>query len=109
MLRFVFISSIADRFYKEKARRRGRKSRHRSSPEVDAPLSFESSDEEIRESGAGILEFSPAKAGQDVTPANFDFQPRDKEKKQSSGFPYIAGKFDKLLVFITCLAFLISK
>lgn len=80
-----------NRFYKEKGRGRSRKCRHRSSPEVDVPLSFESSDEEIRESGAGILEFSPAKAGQDVTPANFDFQPRDKEKKQSSGFPYIAG------------------
>lgn len=90
---FVFLSFITDRFYKEKGRRRSRKCRHRSSPEVDVPLSFESSDEEIRESGAGILEFSPAKAGQDVTPANFDFQPRDKEKKQSSGFPYIAGKF----------------
>ena len=29
-----------------------------------------------RESGSGILEFSPAKAGQDVTPANLDFSHR---------------------------------
>lgn len=75
----------------EKACRRDRRLRHRSSQETEPGLSYESSDEEIRESGAGILEFSPAKAGQDVTPANFDFQPRDKEKKLSSGFPYIAG------------------
>lgn len=26
-----------------------------------------------RQSGTGILEFSPAKAGQDVTPANYNF------------------------------------
>lgn len=29
-----------------------------------------------RESGSGILEFSPAKAGLDVTPANLDFSHR---------------------------------
>ena len=29
-----------------------------------------------RESGAGILEFSPAMAGRDMTPANYDFEPR---------------------------------
>ena len=55
-------------------------------------VSFDSSDDDIHESGAGILEFSPAKAGQDVTPATFaDFEKKD-EKKQQSGFTSIAGR-----------------
>ncbi|KAL3831234.1 hypothetical protein ACJMK2_023011, partial [Sinanodonta woodiana] len=54
-------------------------------------MSFEdSSDEDTRESGAGILEFSPAKAGQDITPANLDFGPRER-KRSSVGFSSIAG------------------
>ncbi|XP_061180002.1 potassium voltage-gated channel subfamily H member 6-like [Saccostrea echinata] len=57
-------------------------------------MSFEdSSDEEIRESGAGILEFSPAKAGMDVTPATFSEFNRKEDKKQTSGFSSIAGAF----------------
>ncbi|KAJ8313942.1 hypothetical protein KUTeg_008503 [Tegillarca granosa] len=55
-------------------------------------MSFDSSDEDVRESGAGILEFSPAKAGQDITPANYDFEAKDDKKKQS-GFSSIAGAF----------------
>lgn len=55
-------------------------------------MSFEdSSDEEIRESGAGILEFSPAKAGLDVTPAKFSEFKRKEEKRQASGFSSFAG------------------
>ncbi|XP_078320840.1 voltage-gated inwardly rectifying potassium channel KCNH6-like isoform X5 [Crassostrea virginica] len=57
-------------------------------------MSFEdSSDEEIRESGAGILEFSPAKAGLDVTPASFSEFRRKEDRKQTSGFPSFAGAF----------------
>ncbi|XP_064613900.1 potassium voltage-gated channel subfamily H member 6-like [Liolophura sinensis] len=48
-------------------------------------MSFDSSEEEIRESGTGILEFSPAKAGMDVTPANFEFGGRDDRRGQSVG------------------------
>ena len=48
--------------------------------------------EDIRESGAGILEFTPAKAGLDMTPANFDFESRDEKKKNHSGFSCLAGK-----------------
>lgn len=57
-------------------------------------MSFEdSSDEEIRESGAGILEFSPAKAGLDVTPASFSEFRRKEDRKQTSGFPSFAGEY----------------
>ena len=55
-------------------------------------MSFEdTSDEEIRESGVGILEFSPAKAGQDITPANYNFQPKER-KRSSGGFTSLAGR-----------------
>jgi hypothetical protein len=40
-------------------------------------------------SGQGILEFSPEKAGMDVTPANFDFP--EREKRHSHTFTSIAG------------------
>ncbi|XP_056007213.1 potassium voltage-gated channel subfamily H member 6-like isoform X12 [Ostrea edulis] len=57
-------------------------------------MSFEdSSDEDIRESGAGILEFSPAKAGLDVTPVTFGEFKRKEDKRQMSGFSSIAGAF----------------
>ena len=51
-----------------------------------------SSDEEGErlESGVGILEFSPDKAGRDVTPANYDF--RDRDKRQSGTLSSIAGE-----------------
>nr|KAG5693503.1 hypothetical protein BaRGS_006205 [Batillaria attramentaria] len=51
---------------------------------------YESSEEDIRESGAGILEFSTAKAGQDITPANYDFDMKDDKKKSSAGFSNLA-------------------
>jgi hypothetical protein len=51
-----------------------------------------SSDEEIyRESGGGILEFSPEKAGLDVTPANFDFPLDDRRPLHGIG---LAGSRD---------------
>lgn len=57
-------------------------------------MSFDdSSDEEIRESGAGILEFSPAKAGLDVTPAKFSEFKRKEERRQPSGFSSFAGTY----------------
>ncbi len=52
-----------------------------------------------RESGVGILEFSPEKAGMDVTPANYEFAgpapvpPR--EKRHSGTFSTIAGNCEK--------------
>lgn len=38
-----------------------------------------------RQSGTGILEFSPAKAGQDITPANYNFIHGTKSKPSSAG------------------------
>ena len=76
--------------------RRVRRVRNMSDPAPTISMSFEdSTDEEIRESGVGILEFSPAKAGQDVTPVNYHFShvpPVAKERKQSStGLATLAG------------------
>ena len=51
-------------------------------------------DEDFRESGAGILEFSPQKAGLDVTPANFNFEREPRpEKRHSGALSSIAGDF----------------
>ena len=49
----------------------------------------------MRESGTGILEFSPEKAGLDVTPANFEFphQNGDPAKRHSGTFSTIAGNY----------------
>lgn len=44
-----------------------------------------------RQSGTGILEFSPAKAGQDITPADYTFEPRKNRKKSVSN---LAGRSD---------------
>ena len=60
-------------------------------PHMQEEQMFESSEEDIRESGAGILEFSTAKAGQDITPANYDFEMRDEKKKSSAGLSNLAG------------------
>ncbi|XP_055885138.1 potassium voltage-gated channel subfamily H member 6-like isoform X4 [Biomphalaria glabrata] len=49
------------------------------------------SDDEIRESGGGILEFSPAKAGLDMTPANFDFEIKDDKKRTTTGLSSLAA------------------
>ncbi|KAI0234503.1 hypothetical protein LSAT2_015219 [Lamellibrachia satsuma] len=56
-------------------------------------LESSSGDEEnYRNSGTGILEFSPEKAGQDITPANFQFSERDRERRHTAGtFSSIAG------------------
>ena len=43
-----------------------------------------------RNSGTGILEFSPAKAGRDVTPANFNFS-ISKGRKRSATVNSLAG------------------
>jgi len=45
-----------------------------------------------RSSGTGILEFSPAKAGQDITPANYSF-PKKPGKKKSSIPSSLAGMY----------------
>ncbi|CAC5406765.1 Potassium voltage-gated channel unc-103,Potassium voltage-gated channel subfamily H member 2,Potassium voltage-gated channel subfamily H member 4,Potassium voltage-gated channel subfamily H member 5,Potassium voltage-gated channel subfamily H member 7,Potassium voltage-gated channel subfamily H member 1,Potassium voltage-gated channel protein eag,Potassium voltage-gated channel subfamily H member 8,Potassium voltage-gated channel subfamily H member 6,Potassium voltage-gated channel subfamily H member 3 [My len=73
--------------YKFRPSRAKRLRRHKS--QEDGPtmsMSFESSEEDIRESGVGILEFSPAKAGQDITPAKFDDFESKEERKRPSGF-----------------------
>ena len=50
-------------------------------------------EENYRNSGTGILEFSPEKAGQDVTPANYQFSERDRERRHTAGtFSSIAGE-----------------
>ena len=60
---------------------------------VNQLLESSSGDEEnYRNSGTGILEFSPEKAGQDITPANFQFSERDRERRHTAGtFSSIAG------------------
>ena len=50
-------------------------------------------DDDHRESGTGILEFSPDKAGMDITPANYNFtqsQPH-RDKRHSGTLAGIAG------------------
>ena len=62
-----------------------------------------SDDDEVRESGVGILEFSPDKAGQDVTPANFNFgENRDVTKRSSGTFSSIAGRLENYIRRIFC-------
>ncbi|XP_055959175.1 potassium voltage-gated channel subfamily H member 7 [Patella vulgata] len=78
--------------YKFRPHRVNHIGRHRIERE-DGPvisMSFESSEEDVRESGAGILEFSPAKAGMDVTPANFDFKD-PRAARSSTGLSTIAA------------------
>lgn len=50
-----------------------------------------------RQSGTGILEFSPAKAGQDITPADYTFETRKPRKKSVSG---LAGMHMFVLVTV---------
>ena len=45
------------------------------------------------DSGTGILEFSPDKAGQDVTPLNLDFGEREQRDKEKQHLNSIAGKY----------------
>lgn len=49
------------------------------------PLSIYYNNLHHRNSGTGILEFSAAKAGQDVTPANYYFSETKKSKKKNVG------------------------
>ena len=91
-LEFWYFSEDSNEIYRFRPSR-VRRLRRRTSLE-DGPtmsMSFEdSTDEEIRESGIGILEFSPAKAGQDVTQANYNFPPKER-KRSSSGFTSLPG------------------
>jgi hypothetical protein len=51
-----------------------------------------------RHSGTGILEFSPLKAGLDVTPANYDFSSSSKTERTRSGtLNSLSGKTIKFL------------
>ena len=78
----------------------GRAKTRRGSDESQGVVSLSShEEEEVRESGTGILEFSPDKAGMDVTPANYDFpDPKEKEKRNSGTFSSIAGKWQYMHV-----------
>jgi hypothetical protein len=60
-----------------------------------------STDDERQISGVGILEFTPNKAGLDVTPANFDFTP-NKARKSSvpSCNPFISKLIKYYMFFI---------
>lgn len=97
--------------------RRVRRLRHGIESGPTVSMSFEdSSDEDMRQSGGGILEFSPLKAGQDVTPANLDFSHHvhnhhhhhslyDQERKRSSGFSTLTGALtsvNHLVNFSSC-------
>ncbi|XP_021374212.1 potassium voltage-gated channel subfamily H member 6-like [Mizuhopecten yessoensis] len=80
----------ANKEYKFRPSRARRLRRHVSHSEGQMmSTSFDSSEEEIQESGAGILEFSPNKAGHDITPANFEFDSKDDKKRP--GFSSIAA------------------
>ena len=48
---------------------------------------------EYSPAGRGILVFSPEKAGQDVTPANYTFPENSKEKRHSTTLTSIAGTY----------------
>ena len=56
--------------------------------------------DDVRPSGVGILEFSPEKAGQDVTPANYAFESKPAEKRNSGTFSSIAGKWNDFFSWI---------
>ncbi|XP_043224780.1 potassium voltage-gated channel subfamily H member 2-like isoform X3 [Amphibalanus amphitrite] len=61
------------------------------------------------ESGTGILEFSPDKAGQDVTPLNLDFGEREQREKEKQHMNSIAGVFSNIKRSITDLRLLRSE
>ncbi|XP_043215608.1 potassium voltage-gated channel subfamily H member 7-like isoform X2 [Amphibalanus amphitrite] len=61
------------------------------------------------ESGTGILEFSPDKAGQDVTPLNLDFREREQREKEKQHMNSIAGVFSNIKRSITDLRLLRSE
>ena len=70
---------------------------------MEYPIEYQSDEDDvIRESGAGILEFTPAKAGMDMTPANFNFESKDDKKKlTTSGLSSLAGEiFASVLFFV---------
>lgn len=58
--------------------------------EEEGEVTTDEEGDERLESGVGILEFSPDKAGRDVTPANYDF--REREKRHSGTLSSIAGE-----------------
>lgn len=59
-----------------------------------------------RYSGTGILEFSPKKAGLDVTPANYEFALNSKPERTRSGtFNSLSGMVDQLKRSFTDLTF----
>ncbi|XP_025096460.1 potassium voltage-gated channel subfamily H member 6-like isoform X3 [Pomacea canaliculata] len=86
---YVPLSALAD--YPETCSFRPSRSHHPQQASMHPDhQSYPSSEEDIRESGAGILEFSTAKAGQDITPANYDFEMKEEKKKTSAGFSNLA-------------------
>ncbi|XP_023244237.1 potassium voltage-gated channel subfamily H member 5-like isoform X2 [Centruroides sculpturatus] len=75
-----------------------RKRRRIKVPSTDVSPGFsEDEDDERRCSGTGILEFSPDKAGRDVTPANLEFGSRVEDKLQTTGpLQSLTGFFNSL-------------
>ncbi|XP_064648680.1 potassium voltage-gated channel subfamily H member 6-like isoform X3 [Lineus longissimus] len=70
----------------------------------DDPMMSLSSDDDYRESGVGILEFSPEKAGLDVTPANFHFSNKNFEKKRHSGtFTQLTGALSSVNAVVSAV------
>lgn len=64
--------------------------------DVDTADVPSSDDENYRESGIGILEFSPEKAGRDVIPANYNFPGnRDRDKSHSGVLSTVTGRLGR--------------
>ena len=74
-------------------RQRERKKRAKKRENDETDDEHTSSDDDPHESGTGILEFSPDKAGLDVTPANYNFGPSQptRDKRHSTTLAGIAG------------------
>ena len=87
-------------------RERKKRLKKREDDQSDGDDDHSSDDDDHHESGTGILEFSPDKAGMDITPANYDFShtPEPKDKRHSGTLAGIAGTFPlcMLLFRVTC-------
>ena len=79
-------------------RERKKRAKKRDNDQTDEDHTSSDDDDHHQESGVGILEFSPAKAGLDVTPANYDFAPPTqipRDKRHSGTLAGIAGNLSK--------------
>ena len=84
------ISFVVDQ---NRLRERKKRTKKREEHSDGDDQTMSSDDDDHRESGTGILEFSPDKAGLDITPANYNFtqtQP-SRDKRHSGTLAGIAG------------------